>query len=159
MFGYKRVNIAHHERGVKLRNGSFEAVLEPGLHGWGPGYEVQVYDLRVPEFEHLRMDTLVKESRDVLARYFTIVELAEHEAGVVFKNGRLAGVLAPGKRQLYWRGLIEVRVERMDVTRELELWRQRAARKACTVRRVVRGRQATHEELRQGAKVTALGQR
>ncbi len=33
--------------------------------------------------------------------------LTDNEAGLVYKNGKLAGVLAPGKRQLYWKGPIE----------------------------------------------------
>jgi len=136
MFGYKRVNIAHNERGVKLRYGSFEAVLEPGTHNvFGGQVEVQLCNLAVAEFDHPRVDILIKDSRERLARHFMIVELGEAEAGVVFKNGRLSGVLAPGKRQLYWRGPVEVRVERLDITRELALWRERVARKACTIRR------------------------
>ena len=136
MFGYKRVNIAHNERGVKLRSGSFEAVLESGTHSvFGGQVEVHICNLAVPEFEHPRVDILVKDARERLARYFMIVELGENEAGVVFKNGRLSGVLAPGKRQLYWRGPVEVRVERQDITRELEQWRVRVARKACATRR------------------------
>src|SRR6185437_10863801 len=37
------------------------------------------------------------------------------------KDGKVAGVLAPGKRQLYWRGPVEVRVERQDITKEFEV--------------------------------------
>jgi hypothetical protein len=137
MFGYKRVNIAPYERGVMLRNGSFDSILEPGPHnvfGAFAKIEVSVHDLRVAEFEHPRVDSLVREARELMARYFVIVELGEHEAGVVFKNGRLSGVLAPGKRQLYWRGAVEVHVERQDISKELELWRARVTRKACTIR-------------------------
>jgi hypothetical protein len=136
MFGYKRVNIALNERGVKIRNGRFEAVLDPGTHNvFGGQVEVLICNIAMPEFDHPRADIFLKDARELMARYFTIVELGEHEAGVVFKNGRLSGVLAPGKRQLYWRGAVEVRVERQDVSRELDLWRLRVARKACTVRR------------------------
>jgi hypothetical protein len=143
MFGYKRVNIAQHERGFKLRNGSFDAVLEPGTHNvFGAQVAVSVHDLRVPEFEHPRVDVLVREARELMLRHFMIVELGENEAGVVFKNGRLSGVLAPGKRQLYWRGLVEVRVERQDITRELEQWRARVARRTCVAVRATASRHA-----------------
>jgi regulator of protease activity HflC (stomatin/prohibitin superfamily) len=39
----------------------------------------------------------------------------------VYKNEKIAGVLAPGKRQVYWRGPIEVRVEKTDISTEFEL--------------------------------------
>jgi hypothetical protein len=134
--GYQRVTIAQNERGLKLRHGSFEAVLEPGTHNvFGAEVEVQKYSLAVPEFDHPRVDILLKDARALMTRYFIIVEIGENEAGAVFKNGRLSGVLAPGKRQLYWRGPIEVRVEIFDITREIEQWRVRVARKACAVHR------------------------
>jgi len=124
MLGIRRITIAQHERGLLFRHRSFKAVLEPGVH-WSfdplKRTEVQVCDLTVPEFEHPRVDFLVKEARETIAKHFTIVELSDREVGLVYKNDKVAGVLQPGKRQLYWRGPIEVRVERQDITQEYEL--------------------------------------
>lgn len=117
----KRVLVAQHERALVWKNKTFAGVLEPGKH-WLiklPGsVEVQLYDLTVPEFEHARVDFLVKEARPIMEQYFDIVELTEGEAGLVYKNGKLTGVLAPGKRQLYWKGPIEVKVEKIDISQE-----------------------------------------
>jgi regulator of protease activity HflC (stomatin/prohibitin superfamily) len=124
MFGFKRITIAQHERGLVFRNRSFKTILEPGvvlIFDPLKRTEVQVCDLTVPEFEHARVDFLVKESRALIDRYFTIVELGEREVGVVSKQGKVAGVLAPGKRQLYWRGPTEVHVERFDISTQFEL--------------------------------------
>ena len=124
MFGMKRVTIAQHERGLKFRNRSFVAVLEPGVYQiFDPlkRTEVKIYDLTVAEFEYARVDFLVQEARATMERYFTIVELGDSEVGVLYKNGRIAGVIAPGKRQLYWRGAVEVRVDKYDITTEFEL--------------------------------------
>ena len=57
----------------------------------------------------------------MLEQHLQIVELGDREVGVVYKNERLAGVLAPGTRQLYWRGPVEVRVGSTDITEEFEL--------------------------------------
>jgi regulator of protease activity HflC (stomatin/prohibitin superfamily) len=124
MLGVKRITIAQHERGLVFRHRSFKTVLEPGVHRmFDPANrtEVQVYDLTVPEFEHARVDFLVKEARATIEKYFTIVELCDREVGLVFKNGKISGVLAPGKRQLYWRGPVEVRVEKQDIGKEFEV--------------------------------------
>jgi hypothetical protein len=114
MLGFKRVIIAQHERGLVFRNRSFKTILEPGVYRiFDPlkRVEVQVYDLSVTEFEHARSDFLVKEARTTIERYFTIVELGDREVGVVYKNGRVTGLVAPGKRQLYWRGPVDVLLE------------------------------------------------
>jgi regulator of protease activity HflC (stomatin/prohibitin superfamily) len=122
MFLRKRITVAQHERGLLFRDRSFEAVLEPGVH-WIPRSrtEVQVYDLTVPEFEHPRVDFLVQDARETVEKHFIVVELADREVGLVYKNGKISGVLAPGKRQLYWRGPIDVRVEVLDIRKEFEL--------------------------------------
>jgi regulator of protease activity HflC (stomatin/prohibitin superfamily) len=124
MMGIKRITIAQHERGLVFRNRTFERVLEPGVHWLVDPFkrtDVQVYDLTVPEFEHARIDFLVKEARETIDRYFEIVELGDREVGVVYKQGRVAGILAPGKRQLYWRGPVTVRVEKYDLSERYEL--------------------------------------
>jgi len=124
MFGMRRVTIAQHERGLKFRNRSFVAVLGPGVYRiFDPlkRTEVKIYDLTVAEFEYTRVDFLVQEARATMEKYFTIVELGDSEVGVLYKNGRIAGVIAPGKRQLYWRGAVEVRVDKCDITTDFEL--------------------------------------
>ncbi len=124
MLFWKRIAIAQHERGLMFRNRSFETVLEPGVYRiFDPlkRVEVQVYDLTVPEFEHPRVDFLVKEARATVEKYFSIVELGDREVGLVLENGKIAGVLAPGKRQLYWRGPIDVSVEVHDIGESFEL--------------------------------------
>jgi regulator of protease activity HflC (stomatin/prohibitin superfamily) len=120
----KRVTVAQHERALVWKNKAFAGVLEPGKH-WliAPmsDIEAQLYDLTVPEFEHPRVDFLVKEARATMEKYFDVVELTESEAGLVYKNGKLTGVLAPGKRQLYWKGPIEVTIEKSDLNAAVEV--------------------------------------
>jgi regulator of protease activity HflC (stomatin/prohibitin superfamily) len=124
MIFMKRIVIAQHERGLLFRNRTFETVLEPGVYRMFDPLKrtyVQVFDLTVAEFEHPRVDFLVKDARATVEKYFQIVETGDREVGVVYKNGKLAGVLAPGKRQLYWRGPVDVRVVKHDISREFEL--------------------------------------
>ena len=74
----KRITVAQHERALVWKNKTFAGVLEPGKH-WliAPMSDVQaqLYDLTVPEFEHARVDFLVKEARATMEKYFDIVEL------------------------------------------------------------------------------------
>jgi regulator of protease activity HflC (stomatin/prohibitin superfamily) len=124
MMGLKRITIAQHERGLAFRNRSFEAVLKPGVHWQFDPFkrrEVAVYDVSTPEFEHPRVDVLVKDARALIDSDLMVVELGDREVGLVYKNGRLVSVLAPGKRQLYWKGPIDVRVDVRDISREFVL--------------------------------------
>ena len=58
------------------------------------GVEAQVFDVTAPEFDHPRVDVLVKDARPMLEKHFHIVELTDTEVGLVYKNDKLAGVLA-----------------------------------------------------------------
>src|ERR1700727_1930467 len=120
----KRIVIAQHERGLVFRNRSFKSVLEPGVYWMFDPWrrrEVQIYDLSVPEFSHARVEFLLKQERVMIERYFTVAELGDRELGVVYKNDNTAALLAPGARQLYWRGAVEVRVEKQDLSKDFEL--------------------------------------
>ena len=124
MFGLKRISIARHERGLVFHNRSFKTVLDPGVYWmFDPlgRVDVQVYDLSEPEFAHPRLELLLKEYLEIMDTYFTVVELSEREVGVVSKRGRVAGILAPGARQVYWRGPVEVSVERIDISENFEV--------------------------------------
>jgi hypothetical protein len=115
-----RLTIAQSERALLWRQGRFAGILEPGVR-WVvqpfASIAVQLYDLRVPEFDHPRVDELLTQARATMERHFHIVELGAREMGVVYKNGVLAGVLAPGKRQLYWKGPTEIRVQKVPARR------------------------------------------
>jgi hypothetical protein len=115
-----RLTIAQSERALLWRVGGFAGILEPGVRWIVQPFAciaVQLYDMRVPEFEHPRLDELLAQARTTMERHFHIVELADQEMGVVYKDGALAGVLAPGQRQLYWKGSTQIRVERVRARR------------------------------------------
>jgi hypothetical protein len=115
-----RLHIAQSERALLWRQGRFVGILEPGVRWVVQPFAciaVQLYDLRVPEFEHPRLEELLTHARATMERHFQIVELGEREMGVVYKNGTLAGVLGPGRRQFYWKGPTEVRVQKVRARR------------------------------------------
>lgn len=90
-----QVTIAQHERALVWKDKSFVGVLGPGKRWIVQPFavvEVERYDLTVPEFEHARLDFLLKEARDVVERHFQVVELTESEAALVYKReaGRCA---------------------------------------------------------------------
>ena len=122
MLGLKRVKVAQYERALVYRDRNLERVLAPGKYRvarWSS--TVQMYDVSQPELTLPRADVLVAEARELLEPLVQIVELGDREVGLVYKNERLSGVLAPGTRQLYWRGPVKVRVEVRDIANEYAL--------------------------------------
>ena len=130
MFGYQRIVIAQNERGLHLCDRRLVAILEPGVYRWLDPLqrrEVQRYDLTVAEFTHPWLDVLLQTNPALVERYFQVVETGEQQVGLVYKNGRLDGVLPPATRRVYWRGPVEVRVEVLDIGTDYALTRAHAA--------------------------------
>ncbi|MEJ2455207.1 MAG: slipin family protein [Candidatus Thiodiazotropha sp.] len=118
MFGIKRQVIAQHERGLYLKDRSIERILQPGIY-WivdlAGRVEVEVFDITQPAFSHPLEDVLIKDRSELCSEHFQLVELGEYQVGLVYKNDKLASVLAPATRQLYWKGPVAVRVEVQDI--------------------------------------------
>jgi regulator of protease activity HflC (stomatin/prohibitin superfamily) len=119
MWWKMRVKVAQYERALVYRDRDLESVLGPGSHRVRRSkLYVQTYNVNVPELMLPNADVLLAEARAILEPYVQVVELGDREVGLVYKNGRLGGVLAPGTRQLYWRGPVDVRVDVRDLSSE-----------------------------------------
>ena len=130
MFGIKRIVIAQYERGLYLKDRSVVNILEPGVHWIIDPFgrvKVEVFDLTTPEFTYARADALLKEQPALCEKYFTVVELGDHEVGLVYKDRKLASVRPPATRQLYWRGPVEVTVEVLSIAEDFEVPRAQVA--------------------------------
>lgn len=114
----KRVTVKKNERGLLLRNGDFDRVLQPGRH-WllslDDQLRVETFALEQPAFVHGLADYLLAKEPEVVAREFVRVELGENQAGLRSENGVLVELLQPGTRRLYWKGLVDVQVEVIDL--------------------------------------------
>jgi len=111
---FKRVTVKKNERGLLLRNGDFERVLQPGTHWLFDGIDalrVEVFALEQTAFAHGLADYLMAKEPAVVAAEFIRVELTETQVGLRSENGALVEVLAPATRRLYWKGLVDVKVD------------------------------------------------
>src|SRR5947208_1376140 len=115
---YKNVHIKKHERGLWFRRGDFHQLLYPGDYRiwelpWTVGHDkVEIVDLLKTRFEHPMLDVLTDDER--LREALVVVDLADNERALVWKNGRLLHLLGPG-RYAYWKIPHAVSVEKFDV--------------------------------------------
>ena len=127
----KRVTVKKNERALQLRNGDFDRVLQPGTHWLFAGVDllsVERFALEQPAFTHALADYLMAKEPAVVTAEFVRVELTESQAGLRTENGVLVEVLPPATRRLYWKGLVDVQVEVVDIAASAELPAALAAR-------------------------------
>jgi regulator of protease activity HflC (stomatin/prohibitin superfamily) len=121
MFGYKRIVIAQYQKGLKFRDGRLTAVLGPGVYRQFDLFgreSIVVEDVSTPTAAFARAEIYVRENAELVADHLELVALGPDEAGLVYQDGKLTCVLAPGARQVYWKGPVKVAVTRVNIARE-----------------------------------------
>ncbi len=115
MFGFKRVVIAQYQRGLEFRDGRLVAILVPGVYWKSGRSSIVTEDIAVPEARFANAEAYVRENPSLVEGFLELVAIGADEVGLVYKDGRLAALLAPGARQVYWKGLVAVEVKRVDL--------------------------------------------
>ena len=116
--------VRKHERGLLFRDADFVRFLEPGTYRFNTlrrRYDVERFDVTEPAFTHALADYLVEAEPEDVERLFTVVATGEREVAVVYWNDRIAEVVRPAERRLYWNGPVTVRVERFDLDQGLAI--------------------------------------
>ncbi len=118
---FKTFYIKPSERGMLYHRSHFKRLLRPGIHrfvGWH--WRVQCFDLNQPEVELQDAELLLQNHGDLLRQHLIVVRTAFNEAALVRLGQRWLSV-APNQLRLFWRGHVEVAVERFNLNENLEL--------------------------------------
>jgi regulator of protease activity HflC (stomatin/prohibitin superfamily) len=112
----RRVLVGDQERALVTRQGRFERILEPGTYWiYGLGLAVEKFNITLAsEFASGWANFLVKERPELVSTYFKVVETGDAEVAAVSFDGKLARLVGPGRRVMFWRGPIEVTAEVFD---------------------------------------------
>lgn len=120
----KHYNIQKNERALLFCNGDFQRVLTPGKHRVWHGFKpchVERFDITNTTFKHALSDYFFAKEPALLEAEFLPVTLNSHQVGLHYENNRLMGVLPPGTRQLFWKGLQDVRVDVVDIQEQYRI--------------------------------------
>lgn len=114
----RRILIGDNERVLITRKRRFAEILEPGerwMFTLGQGMELVRLNVRDLVYSGEWTDHIANSRPDVAARFFTVVETGDAQVAIVYLDGRLARVIAPSNRVLFWEGPVNVTFERIDV--------------------------------------------
>jgi hypothetical protein len=114
--------VCKHERALLFKNGDFLRFLAPAVYRFFDPHkriDVERFDLTRPAFEHRLLDFLVRWYPEEVDALFVRVETGANQIAVIYRNGHPWTALGPGRRALYWKGVVHVRAELVDVTNEL----------------------------------------
>ncbi len=112
---FRTVKIRSFESGLWFRDGEFRGLLGEGRHWFFDPLcktYVEVVSQREPRLEHEKLDVIVRSG--VLNDRALVLDLKDHERGLVWIDGRFAEVLPPGLH-VYWTTHRTVKAEVVDV--------------------------------------------
>lgn len=114
--------VCKHERGMLFKNGDFLRFLAPAVYRFFDPrrrYDVERFDICEPAFEHRLVDFLVRWYPDEVDALFVRVETSANQVALIHRNGQPWTAVGPGRRALYWKGVVYLKVEIIDVEQEL----------------------------------------
>lgn len=129
MLFIREFTVRKHERGILYRNGDFERFLAPAVYRFFDPHarlSVERFDLTQPEFEHRLVDYFVRWQPEAVEALFLSVETGAGQIAVIYRNGHPWTFVAPERRTLYWKGVVRVSAELIDVAANLVVPRRLA---------------------------------
>ena len=127
----KRLVVKKNERGVLLRDGDFDRILNSGRHYlFDPmgRFTLQTWALDAPMEDLILVDYLRANESQTADECFECMELNEDEAGLRYENDVLVEILGPGTRRVFWKGLVRQRLDKVDLRQGYALSSVLAAR-------------------------------
>lgn len=124
MFGYKRIVVAQHERGLLYRDRQLVKLLGPGVYRYfDPLGRTQalVHDLTEAAFADSKAEILMKTAAPLLAQALEAVSMADNQVGLVYRDDNFVEVLGPKARKVYWKAPYALRVERVEIGSDLSV--------------------------------------
>ena len=120
----KTEKIADYELGLLYRDRAFVAVLAPGVHRFLRGngkIEVVKIDLRPTLAKEPALQALYLTHRAVVEEHFLVADMGDSELGLVYADGKLAGLVSPRSIAFYGKRLRSITLEVIDAANEVAL--------------------------------------
>jgi regulator of protease activity HflC (stomatin/prohibitin superfamily) len=128
----KKIIIAETQKGLLFKEQQFVKVLPAGVHkfwDWFNQYQVQIVTVINTLQEDVSKDVLhlAQLHPEAFAEVLIEWETGEQEVGLVYQKNVLKDIKAPGQRGAYWKNHQEIRVEKLDISKDFTLPKKLAA--------------------------------
>jgi len=120
----KTEKIADYELGLLYRDRAFQKVLAPGVYRFLPGraeLEVVKLDLRAMPLREPALAALYLTHPKVVEEHFLVADMGDGDLGIVYADGKLAGLVAPRSVAFYAKALRQMSLEVVDAATAFEL--------------------------------------
>ncbi len=124
MYFVKKIDVADNERAFLFKKNRFAGVLEPGMYRFVDllgNIKTERFDITRHELDHSLGKFLVSTFADKTRDYLEAYQLSDYEVGLLYHDGQLVDIVAPGSFKIYWRGPEKIELKRVDITEDFRV--------------------------------------
>lgn len=115
----KKFLVKKHEKALLYKEDDFVEILTPGVY-WKfdllKHYRIETYDLSSNcIIMGNKYELISKKFPQLIEEHFVVAELSDTQVGLVYQENSLKEIIGPTTRQAYWKGLIDTRIEVVDI--------------------------------------------
>ena len=107
-----RLKVRAYEKALLFKNGELVRVLDTGRYWISPWVKVIKYDITELFYHEIDLDLLMK--CEDLRSNLDVIDVADHELYIQYKNGNFTRVLIPG-RYAYWKAGVNYTYDKVDL--------------------------------------------
>jgi hypothetical protein len=126
---WRKIIVGDQERALIAKNDCFGGILAPGEYRLftmpGESLSVEKFNVRDLVFKSDWADYMALERPEIADRHFTRVETNDLQVAMIYVDGNLFKVMLPAKRMLFWRGVVTVTAEVVNVIDEPQVAAQK----------------------------------
>jgi regulator of protease activity HflC (stomatin/prohibitin superfamily) len=111
----KKIRINAGKVGLVFKNGDYKRVLTEGVHWVGFRESVNIHNTAL-SFSSNTVSLEVFLRDEALAKLWDVIDVADTEVVIVYKNGKYSQTLTSG-RYVFWKGLVEYNFTRADLSK------------------------------------------
>ncbi|WP_339389788.1 slipin family protein [Vibrio neptunius] len=122
----KTVSVAENQRVLVFKNQKLDSVLTQGKHKiWDLKNEIEfmTFDINSLFFSEENAERLYKNN-ELLREHISHWKLKSNEAGLLYVNDLLRGVVAPSEQLYLWKDAGDIRLEKVTIDEEIEVEEQ-----------------------------------
>ncbi|MCG8428870.1 MAG: slipin family protein [Chromatiales bacterium] len=115
----KKVDVADNERAFLFKNNRFVDVLEPGRYSYFDflsTVKAERFDITERELDHKLGKLLVGAYFEQTNKHLQAIQLSDYEVGLLYADGQLVDIVAPGNFKIYWKGVEKIDLRRVDIS-------------------------------------------
>jgi len=115
---FKKFELADNERALLYKSNRFVEVLLPGSYRFFDPLRklsIERYDCSSLRLQHRLEKMLAVEFKMKTQDYMLAKQIGEHEVGLLYIDGQLSDILAPGSFRLYWKTAEKIEIKTLSI--------------------------------------------